>query len=196
MRGPLEELIRQLTKLKGIGAKTAQRLAYDILEADEDKALDLARALVNARKNVKKCSRCRVYTDVDPCNICSSPIRDRSKICVVEYPKDVDAMEKTNSYHGLYFVLYGNISIREGIGPETLGLDKLFDLVREGEVKEVIVATGASIEGDTSAAYIADALKDDDVVVTRIGYGLPYGGDLEYFDPLTIERAMINRQKM
>lgn len=196
MKRPLENLIRELTKLKGIGPKSAQRIAYDILESDEQKAIDIGNAIIDARKNVKKCSKCNDYTDVDPCNICTSPIRDASTICVVEYPKDVVAMEKTKSYNGLYYVLYGQINPSSGENREDLYLPKLYERIKTENIKEVIIATSATPMGEVTAKLIADDLKDSGAVVTRIGYGLPYGGEFEYFDPITIQTAITNRKRM
>lgn len=196
MKRPLENLIRELTKLKGIGPKSAQRIAYDILESDEQKAIDIGNAIIDARKNVKKCSKCNDYTDVDPCNICTSPIRDASTICVVEYPKDVVAMEKTKSYNGLYYVLYGQINPSSGENREDLYLPKLYERIKTENIKEVIIATSATPMGEVTAKLIAEDLKDSGAVVTRIGYGLPYGGEFEYFDPITIKTAITNRKRM
>lgn len=196
MKRPLENLIRELTKLKGIGPKSAQRIAYDILESDEQKAIDIGNAIIDARKNVKKCSKCNDYTDVDPCNICTSPIRDASTICVVEYPKDVVAMEKTKSYDGLYYVLYGQINPSSGDNREDLYLPKLYERIKAENIKEVIIATSATPMGEVTAKLIAEDLKDSEAVVTRIGYGLPYGGEFEYFDPITIKTAITNRKRM
>lgn len=196
MKRPLENLIRELTKLKGIGPKSAQRIAYDILESDEQKAVDIGNAIIDARKNVKKCSKCNDYTDVDPCNICTSPIRDASTICVVEYPKDVVAMEKTKSYNGLYYVLYGQINPSSGDNREDLYLPKLYERIKAEGIKEVIIATSATPMGEVTAKLIAEDLKDSGAVVTRIGYGLPYGGEFEYFDPITIKTAITNRKRM
>lgn len=196
MKRPLENLIRELTKLKGIGPKSAQRIAYDILESDEQKAVDIGNAIIDARKNVKKCSKCNDYTDVDPCNICTSPIRDASTICVVEYPKDVVAMEKTKSYNGLYYVLYGQINPSSGENREDLYLPKLYERIKSEDIKEVIIATSATPMGEVTAKLIAEDLKDSEAVVTRIGYGLPYGGEFEYFDPITIRTAITNRKRM
>lgn len=196
MKRPLENLIRELTKLKGIGPKSAQRIAYDILESDEQKAVDIGSAIIDARKNVKKCSKCNDYTDVDPCNICTSPIRDASTICVVEYPKDVVAMEKTKSYNGLYYVLYGQINPSSGDNREDLYLPKLYERIKAENIKEVIIATSATPMGEVTAKLIAEDLKDSEAVVTRIGYGLPYGGEFEYFDPITIKTAITNRKRM
>lgn len=196
MKRPLENLIRELTKLKGIGPKSAQRIAYDILESDEQKAIDIGNAIIEARKNVKKCSKCNDYTDVDPCNICTSPIRDASTICVVEYPKDVVAMEKTKSYNGLYYVLYGQINPSSGDNREDLYLPKLYERIKAEGIKEVIIATSATPMGEVTAKLIAEDLKDSEAVVTRIGYGLPYGGEFEYFDPITIKTAITNRKRM
>ena len=196
MKRPLENLIRELTKLKGIGPKSAQRIAYDILESEEQKAVDIGNAIIDARKNVKKCSKCNDYTDVDPCNICTSPIRDAYTICVVEYPKDVVAMEKTKSYNGLYYVLYGQINPSAGDNREDLYLPKLYERIKAEGIKEVIIATSATPMGEVTAKLIAEDLKDSEALVTRIGYGLPYGGEFEYFDPITIRTAITNRKRM
>lgn len=192
---PIAKLITELTRLPGIGSKTAQRLAFHIIRAPREEAQRLAAAILEVKDKIIYCSRCFNITDVDPCRICSDPSRDRSVICVVEEPKDVVAMERIHEYRGLYHVLQGAISPMEGIGPNDIRLKELLPRLQEGEVKEVILATSSSVEGEATAMYAARLIKPLGVRVTRIAYGLPVGGDLEYVDELTLARALEGRRE-
>ena len=194
--GPIEDLIKRLNRLPGIGSKTAQRLAYYIIGLEEREVRDLAEALVSAKNNTVECSICMNYADSDPCEICSNKSRDDSIICVVESPKDVDAMERSLSFRGKYHVLHGVISPLKGKTPGDVTIKELINRIEEGEIKEVIVATNPTVDGDATARYIKNILEDYDIIVSRIGYGLPVGGDLEYYDEITIQTAMENRRRL
>lgn len=194
--GPIEDLIKRLNRLPGIGSKTAQRLAYYIIGLDETEVRDLAEALISAKNNTVECSICMNYADSDPCEICSNKNRDDSVICVVESPKDVDAMERSLSFRGKYHVLHGVISPLKGKTPEDVTIKELIKRIEEGDMKEVIVATNPTVDGDATARYIKNILEDYDIIVSRIGYGLPVGGDLEYYDEITIQTAMENRRRL
>ncbi|WP_282924908.1 recombination mediator RecR [Peptoniphilus genitalis] len=194
--GPIEDLIKRLNRLPGIGSKTAQRLAYYIIGLDETEVRDLAEALISAKNNTVECSICMNYADSDPCEICSNKNRDDSIICVVESPKDVDAMERSLSFRGKYHVLHGVISPLKGKTPEDVTIKELVKRIEEGDIKEVIVATNPTVDGDATARYIKNILEDYDIIVSRIGYGLPVGGDLEYYDEITIQTAMENRRRL
>lgn len=194
--GPIEDLIKRLNRLPGIGSKTAQRLAYYIIGLDETEVRDLADALISAKNNTVECSICMNYADSDPCEICSNKNRDDSIICVVESPKDVDAMERSLSFRGKYHVLHGVISPLKGKTPEDVTIKELIKRIEEGDIKEVIVATNPTVDGDATARYIKNIFEDYDIIVSRIGYGLPVGGDLEYYDEITIQTAMENRRRL
>ncbi|MFQ9967698.1 MAG: recombination mediator RecR [Peptoniphilus sp.] len=194
--GPIEDLIKRLNRLPGIGSKTAQRLVYYIIGLDETEVRDLAEALISAKNNTVECSICMNYADSDPCEICSNKNRDDSIICVVESPKDVDAMERSLSFRGKYHVLHGVISPLKGKTPEDVTIKELIKRIDEGDIKEVIVATNPTVDGDATARYIKNILEDYDIIVSRIGYGLPVGGDLEYYDEITIQTAMENRRRL
>jgi len=194
--GPVARLIEEFHKLPGIGPKSAQRLAYHVLRAPIAEARALAEAILEARERVTLCSRCQHLTDVDPCRFCSDPQRDRSLICVVEEPLDVLAVERSGRFRGLYHVLHGVISPMDGVGPEDLKVGELLDRLRSGEVKEVIVATNPSLEGEATAMYLARLLRPLGVRVTRLARGLPMGADIEYADDITIARALEGRQEL
>ncbi|MGO3752235.1 MAG: recombination mediator RecR [Peptoniphilaceae bacterium] len=193
---PIENLVRELNKLPGIGSKTAQRLAYHIIDLEVKDVKVLADSIVDAKENVKQCSVCCNFTDSDPCNICSDFKRDESIICVVEYPKDVEAMERSNCYHGKYHVLHGVISPNKGIGPANLRIRELLKRLEDDKVEEIIIATNPTVEGDTTALYISRLINPLGIKTTRIAYGLPVGGDLEYYDDVTISTAMENRREL
>lgn len=194
--GPIEDLIKRLNRLPGIGSKTAQRLAYYIIGLEDKEVKDLAEALISAKKNTVECSICMNYADSDPCEICSNKNRDDSIICVVESPKDVDAMERSLSFRGKYHVLHGVISPLKGKTPEDVTVKELIQRIEKGNIKEVIVATNPTVDGDATARYIKNILEDYDIIVSRIGYGLPVGGDLEFYDEITIQTAMENRRRL
>lgn len=193
---PLSNLIGELSKLPGIGGKTAQRLAFHILSQDDKDAFALAEAILDAKKNMKYCSICGNLTDVDPCSICTDPARDQSIICVVESPRDVSAMERIREFQGLYHVLHGAISPMDGIGPEDINLKQLIVRLQKNDVKEVILATNPNIEGEATAMYTARLIKPAGIKVTRIAHGVPVGGDLEYADEITLSKAMEGRREL
>ncbi len=194
---PLNKLINELSKLPGIGGKTAQRLAFHILSLSDREAEALAEAIVSAKKNLRYCSECGNLTDQDKCLICSDATRDRSVICVVETPQDVVAMERIREYKGLYHVLHGAISPAEGIGPNDINLKSLITrLQASDEVKEIIIATNPNIEGEATAMYISRLLKPAGIKVTRIAHGIPVGGDLEYADEVTLLKAIEGRREL
>ncbi|MBS6721038.1 MAG: recombination mediator RecR [Peptoniphilus harei] len=194
--GPIEDLIKKLNRLPGIGSKTAQRLAYYIIGLDESEVINLTDSILAAKKNTVECSICMNYADSDPCEICSNKSRDDSIVCVVESPKDVEAMERSHSFHGKYHVLHGVISPLKGKSPDDVKVKELIDRVKKGNIKEIIVATNPTVDGDATATYIKNILSDYDITVSRIGYGLPVGGDLEYYDEITIQTAMENRRRL
>lgn len=194
---PLNKLINELSKLPGIGGKTAQRLAFHILALEESEATALANSIVNAKRSLHYCSVCGNLTDTDPCEICSDESRDRTKLCVVETPQDVIAMERIREFKGLYHVLHGAISPVEGIGPNEINLKSLITrLQQHDEIDEIIVATNPNIEGEATAMYIARLLKPSGIKVTRIAHGIPVGGDLEYADEVTLLKAMEGRREI
>jgi recombination protein RecR len=191
---PLERLIQELSRLPGIGPKTAQRLAFHLLRADRQRAESLAIAIGDVKARIGYCERCYNIAEGSLCAICMSTRRDATLLCVVESALDVLAVEKTSEFNGLYFVLHGVISPIDGIGPDQLHMPQLFERVRSEGVAEVIVATDADIEGEATATYLQRALSPLGVTVTRPAHGLPVGGDLEYADELTLARAMAGRR--
>ena len=193
---PLNKLINELSKLPGIGGKTAQRLAFHILSMDDKSAAELAGSITDAKKSMTYCSVCGNLTDTDPCVICSDESRDRSIICVVESPKDVVAMEKIREYRGYYHVLHGAISPMDGVGPDDINLKSLIVRLQNEEVKELVIATNPNIEGEATAMYIARLIKPSRIRVTRIAHGIPVGGDLEYADEVTLLKAMEGRREL
>ncbi|MEL7656243.1 MAG: recombination mediator RecR [Bacillota bacterium] len=193
---PLSNLISELSKLPGIGGKTAQRLAFHILSQDDKDAAALAEAILEAKKSMKYCSVCGNLTDVDPCSICTDTSRDQSIICVVESPRDVSAMERIKEFQGLYHVLHGAISPMDGIGPEDINLKQLIVRLQQNDVREVILATNPNIEGEATAMYTARLIKPSGIKVTRIAHGVPVGGDLEYADEVTLSKAMEGRREL
>ena len=193
---PIGNLIEQLSKLPGIGKKTAQRLAFYILEMDDLEVEKLSKSIINAKEKIRLCSVCCNLTDEDPCHICKDKGRDESTICVVEGPKDIIAMEKSNEYKGKYHVLHGVISPMDNIGPDQIKVKELLKRLEDGEVKEVILATNPTVEGEATALYISKLLKPLGVKTTRIAHGIPVGGDLEYFDEVTLSKAMENRREI
>ena len=192
----LENLIDKFASLPGIGRKTAARLAYWILSLDEKSAKDFARAITEAHDNVHQCPVCHNLTDGERCSICAAQNRDRSVICVVESPRDVAAIERTREYKGLYHVIHGLISPLDNIGADQLYIKDLVTRAADDEVKEVIMATNPTVEGETTAVYIGKLLKPLGVKVTRLAYGMPVGGNLEYADEVTLYRALEGRSEM
>ena len=193
---PLEILINELSKLPGIGGKTAQRLAFHILSLDDKEAEQLADSILRAKREMRYCSVCGNLTDTDPCRICSDPARRQDVICVVESPRDVAAMERIREYNGLYHVLHGVISPMEGIGPEDIKLKSLIARLQASDVKELIIATNPNIEGEATAMYIARLIKPAGIKVSRIAHGIPVGGDLEYADEVTLLKSLEGRRQL
>jgi recombination protein RecR len=193
---PVARLIEELAKLPGIGPKTAQRLAFYVLRMPADGAGELARAIVRVKESVTFCSRCMNITEQDPCSVCASPNRDRGLICVVEEPLDVLAIERTGIYRGQYHVLHGALSPMEGVGPDNLRIQELLARLRDGEVREVILATNPNVEGEATAMYIDRLVKPLGLRVSRLARGLPVGGDLEYADEVTLARALEGRREL
>jgi recombination protein RecR len=191
---PLERLVQELSRLPGVGPKTAQRLAFHLLRSDRQRAEALALAIADVKARIGYCERCYNIAEGSLCTICASSRRDASLICVVESALDVLAIERTAEFNGLYFVLHGVISPIDGIGPDQLHVPQLLDRVREEDVAEVIVATDADIEGEATAVYLQRALMPLGIKVTRPAHGLPVGGDLEYADELTLARALAGRR--
>jgi recombination protein RecR len=194
--GPLARLIDELSKMPTVGPKTAQRLAFHIMRLSPEEAQTLADAILDVKAKMRYCSSCFTITDVDPCAICTDATRNGELLRVVEDPRDVIALERTREFRGRYHVLHGAISPLDGIGPDDLKIPELLTRVRDGGVKEVIVATNPRVEGEATAIYLARLLKPGGVRVTRIAHGLPVGGDLEYADELTLARALEGRRDL
>ena len=193
---PISKLIDSFMKLPGIGPKTAQRLAFHVLDMKEDDVVQFAKALVDVKRELTYCSECGHITEQDPCYICQDKQRDRSVICVVEDDKDVIAMEKMREYKGLYHVLHGSISPMDGIGPEDINIPTLIDRLKDEEVKELILAMNPNLEGESTAMYISRLVKPIGIKTTRLAHGLPVGGDLEYADEVTLSKAIAGRTEM
>jgi recombination protein RecR len=190
----LEDLIDALRCLPGVGPKAAQRMAYHLLQRDKPGAQRLSAALGRAVQAIRRCAKCNSFTEEDLCVLCSSPKRDASLLCVVETPADLLMMEQTLAYNGLYFVLMGRLSPLDGIGPREIGLDVLQSRASDVEVREVIVATNFTNEGEATAHYIGELLKDRDIRLSRIARGIPVGGELEYVDTGTLAQALAERR--
>ncbi len=193
---PLQNLIDEFRKLPGIGNKTAQRLAYHVLNLPKEKALRFAEAICEAKEKITYCKVCQNFSDTDLCSVCANPARDKSVICVVENPRDVIQMEKTNEFKGTYHILHGAISPMDNIGPEDIRIKELVTRISGGEVREVIMATNRNLEGETTAMYISKLLKPFGIKVTRIAHGVPVGGELEYADEVTLARALQGRVEL
>lgn len=193
---PLNELIAQFERLPGIGKKTAQRLAYSILEQPPERAEKFAEALVNARRKIHFCGVCQALTDMEVCSVCGDPERDHSTICVVAEPKDVMAFERTREYNGTYHVLHGVISPLDGIGPEQLRIKELMARLGDGTVAEIIMATNPTVEGEATASYLSRMIKPLGIKATRLAYGIPVGAELEYADEYTLARALEGRNEI
>ena len=192
----IDELIEALRCFPGVGPKSAQRIAFHLLERDRDGARRVAASLIAAADGVVNCGQCRNFSDRPVCHLCASERRDRQTICIVESPADVAAVEDTGNYSGLYFVLMGRLSPLDGIGPEDLGLDSLEQRLRGGDVEEIILATGTTLEGEATAYYISEMAREAGVRATRIAYGVPLGGDLEYVDGGTLAHALSSRREI
>ncbi len=193
---PLTRLIEHFERLPGIGKKSAQRLAYHVLNMPREKAEDFARCILDAREKIHRCAVCQNLTDVEKCPICSDETRDGTTICVVESPQDVQAFERTREYNGVYHVLHGLISPMNGIGPDQLYIKELLTRIQAGGVAEVIMATNPTVEGEATAMYLSRLLKPLGVRVTRLAYGIPVGGNLEYADEVTLYRALEGRSEI
>ena len=194
--GPISRLIEEFSKLPGVGRKTAQRLAFHVINMNMNDVEALSKAIVDAKKEIRYCSVCYNITDKAVCSMCSNKNRDDSIICVVEDPRDVAAMEKTKEFNGKYHVLNGVISPMDGIGPDMIRIKELIQRLSNQDVKEIIMATNPTIEGEATAMYIARLLKPIGIKVTRIAHGLPVGGDLEYADEVTITKALEGRREI
>ena len=190
----LDALIQALRRLPGVGVKSASRMAFHLLQHDREGAQLLARALQEAATNVRHCTRCHTFSESEVCATCQDPARDASKLCVVETPADQMALERTGAYKGLYYVLMGRLSPLDGIGPRDIGLKALFERVSDGSVREVILATNFTAEGEATAHVIAEALKARGVAFTRLARGVPIGSELEYVDLGTIAHALVDRR--
>ncbi len=194
--GALKKLVDVLCRFPGIGPKTAQRLAFFLLGCSRDEVVSIARAMVEAKDKLAFCTTCGSLAEAEQCSYCSDPKRDQGLLCIVQEPRDVLVLERTGQYHGLYYVLHGALSPLDGIGPEELGLDRLLRRIEEKQVEEVIIATNPNVEGDATAGYLARLINPLSVRVTRIAFGLPVGGDIEYADELTLSRALDGRREM
>ena len=193
---PLVLLAEQFAKLPGIGMKSAQRLAYHVMSMTDEEAQAFADAILHAHSTIKCCSECQNLTEGDVCPICGDDTRDRGTICVVETPKDISAFERTNEYKGVYHVLHGLISPLDGVTPDKIRIKELLARIGKGEVTEVIMATNPTVEGEATAMYISKLLKPLGVKVTRLAFGLPIGGTLEYADEVTLFKALENRNEI
>lgn len=193
---PIERLIEAFSGLPGIGPKTAQRLAFFVLSSPQSYVDLLGSAVLDVKDKIKLCSICGNYTDRDTCSVCRSEMRSQDVICVVENPKDVLALEKTNEYKGLYHVLHGAISPVDGISPEQLTIRELLKRLEKGHVKEIIIATNSTIEGDTTALYLSRLMVPLGIKVTRIAQGIPVGGDIDYADEITLSKAFLGRREV
>ncbi len=192
----IEKLIESFEKLPSIGHKTAVRLAFHMLDMNDEEIKEFTKSITDAKQKLKYCSTCFNISDTDPCPICSDTKRDSSTICVVEDVRDIMAMERTNEYRGVYHVLHGTISPMNGIGPDEIKIKELINRLRDDKVKEVIIATNPRVEGEATAVYLSKLIKAFDVKVTRIAHGIPVGGDLEYTDEITLMKAMEGRREI
>ena len=192
----IEKLIQSFEKLPSIGNKTAARLAFYILNASEEETNEFVSSIINAKKNLKYCSKCYNISDTDPCTICGNPKRDQSQICVVEDVRDIIAMERTHEFKGVYHVLHGSISPMNGVGPDDIKIKELLTRVMNGNVKEIILATNPRVEGEATSMYISKLLRPMGIKTTRIARGIPVGGDLEYTDEITLTKALEGRSEI
>ena len=192
----IEKLIQSFEKLPSIGNKTAARLAFYILNASEEETNEFVSSIVNAKKNLKYCSKCFNISDTDPCPICANPKRDQTQICVVEDVRDIVAMERTHEFKGVYHVLHGSISPMNGVGPDDIKIKELLARLMDGQVKEVILATNPRVEGEATAMYLSKLIKPLGIKATRIAHGIHVGGDLEYTDEITLTKALEGRREL
>ncbi len=190
----LEQFIEALRCLPGVGPKTAQRMAFQLLERGRENGKHLAKMLLTALQEIRHCQRCRTFSESTFCQLCESPHRDPSLLCIVETPIDMAAIEQVSQYRGLFFVLMGHLSPLDGIGPEELGIKDLTLLLKEGSIKEVILATNPTVEGEATAHYISSLVKHYGIKTTRIAHGVPLGGELEYIDSGTLAHALLGRE--
>jgi recombination protein RecR len=191
----LEALKQALRRLPGVGPKSAQRMAFHLLERDREGARQIAQALNQAVERVIRCRRCNNFSESELCEICSSPRRDASLLCIVESPSDLISLDQSGVYNGLYFVLMGRLSPLDGIGPEDIGIPRLETLLDGGGIKEVVLATNLTVEGEATAHYISELVRQRNIKATRIAYGVPIGGELEYTDRMTLARALSGRRE-
>ena len=192
----LEKLVEQFQKIPSIGRKTAQRMAFHVLDLTDEQAKEFADAIIDAHTKIHHCALCHNLTENELCPVCASPNRDHTTVCVMEEPRDVLALERTREFHGVYHVLHGAISPMNNIGPDQLTIKSLVERAASGEIKEVIMATNPTIEGDTTAMYISKLIKPFGVKVTRLAYGIPVGADIEYADDVTLMRALSGRSEL
>ena len=192
----LEALQEQLSKLPGVGKKSAERMAYALLDFPEDELKDIAKAIGSLREKIHFCPVCGMISDIDGCYICDDSTRDQSSLMIVSYPKDVMSLEKSGAYNGLYHVLNGEISLSKGLDVSNLNLESLFKRLDEGNIKEIILATNPTIDGETTSGYLNKLLEKYEIKVTRLAYGLQMGGNLDYVDPLTLSKALEGRHKI
>lgn len=192
----LEKLIEQFRKMPSIGRKTAQRMAFHVLDLNDEEAKEFAEAIIDAHTKIHRCALCHNLTENELCPVCDSVNRDHSTVCVVEEPRDVLAIERMREFSGVYHVLHGVISPMNGIGPENLTVKSLVERAAKGDIKEIIMATNPTIEGDTTAMYISKLIKPFGVKVTRLAYGIPVGADIEYADDVTLMRALAGRSEL
>lgn len=190
----LEKLIEALRCLPGVGPKTAQRMAFQLLERGRDNGINLARILTDAMQMINHCQSCRTFSETELCKLCASTHRDHTLLCIVESPIDMVAVEQMGTYRGLYFVLMGHLSPLDGIGPEDIGIKQLSSTLTSGKIKEVILATNPTVEGEATAHYISELVKQHTIKVTRIAHGVPLGGELEYIDSGTLAHAFAGRE--
>ncbi len=192
----VEQLQYALQRLPGVGPKSAQRMAFYLLERDREGAFSIAEAIKSALSKVNHCQRCNNFSENDLCSICVSKSRDSRLLCIAETPADIEAIEQASAFKGMYFVLMGHLSPLDGIGPEQLGISRMLELIETGEVDEVILATNLTLEGEATSDYIADLLLQRDVSVTRLARGVPVGGELEYMDAGTLSQAFSDRREI
>lgn len=192
----LEELIERLSRFPGVGKRSAERIAFYILKMKEDDAAALARGIREVHKNIRPCAICNNFSTEETCSICANPRRDKSLVCIVEEPKDVLAIEKTSQYNGIYYVLLGSISPLEGLGPDTLSIQKLINRAAAGEISEIIIATDPDNEGELTAQYLIERFSCYNIKIYRIGIGVPLGTQIEYIDSATLGRALMERRSV
>ena len=192
----LEVLKEQLSKLPGVGKKSAERMAYALLDFPEEELDDIALAISSLKDNIHFCPICGMITDIDGCYICDDSNRDQSTLMIVSYPKDVMSLEKSGAYNGLYHVLNGELSLAKGINVDSLNLESLFARLEKGNIKEIILATNPTLDGETTSGYLNKLLEKYQIKITRLAYGLQMGGNLDYVDPLTLSRALEGRHKI